>query len=251
MYDGCVLAGKQHRIARQNQRPIINKNGRCKGETKDYVYVLFPYIDGVTPQTTPLSVSQQKELAELVGELHRHSSDIPFDLSSIQETYEIPCAELLNMPHGEIDGYDLLMRAIDKVHALAENVKAAKPPFVLCHTDIHGWNIMQSDKLILIDWETIKLAPAELDLYTFWGDWYLGGSKRVSYWDTFLPIYRRIHPEYVVREEILRFYQLRRRIEDINDSYKQYLYDDMTEYETRKVISDLERECASLDVLMR
>ena len=237
--------------------PLPTKTGEMRAETKDYAYLLFDYIDGVTPRTTPLSVRQQEEIAEITGELHSRGADAPFDLSTIRETFEVPCAELLKMPRKSDDPlcvyrqYDMIMRAIEQTYALAEYVKAASPPFVLCHTDIHGWNLMQSDRLILIDWESIKLAPAEADLFTFWGDWYWGDSKWGSYWDTFLPIYQRICPEYIVDEEILRFYQIRRHVEDANDFYRQYLYDEMNEEETREVVACLERECAFLSGLVR
>jgi len=144
----------------------------------------------------------------------------------------------------------MLKHAIDKAHELAEYVKSERLPIVLCHTDIHGWNLMQTDSLILIDWESLKFAPAEADLYTFWGDWYWGDSKWGSYWDTFLPVYQKLRPEYVVNEKVLRFYQIRRHIEDINDFYRQYLYDELTADETREVISNLERECAFLETLV-
>lgn len=237
--------------------PILTKKGDVRAETQECAYLLFSYIDGITPRTTPLTIYQQKELAEIVGELHRHGLDIPFDFANVQENFEIPCAELLKMPRKPDDSlcvyrqYDMLMRAIDQAHNMAERTKAEKLPFVLCHTDIHGWNLIQSDELILIDWESIKFAPAEADLYTFWGDWYWGDAKWGSYWDTFLPVYQKIHPEYIVREEILRFYQIRRHIEDINDFYRQYIYDELTEEETREVISCLERECAFLSELIQ
>ena len=237
--------------------PLLTTQGDIKSETQDFTYLLFSYIDGVTPRTTPLSTFQQEELADIVGELHRHGADMPFDFSCIRETFEIPCAELLKMQYKPDDSlcvhrqYDMLMKTIDNAHKLAERVAAEKLPFVLCHTDIHGWNLMQSDKLILIDWESIKFAPAEADLFTFWGDWYWGDSNWGSYWDNFLPVYQRFHPKYIVREEVLRFYQIRRHIEDVNDFYRQYLYDDMTEEETREVVSCMERECAFLCGLIR
>ena len=236
--------------------PLLTKTGDIKAETKDYVYLLFSYIDGVTPRTTPLSIHQQKELAEIVGELHRHGPDMPINFSDIQETFEIPCAELLKTPPKPDNSfciyrqYEMLMRAINQAQTLAEYAKAAKPPFVLCHADIHGWNLIQREKLILIDWESIKFAPAEADLYAFWGDWYWGDSKWGSYWNTFLPVYQKIRPQYAVNDEILRFYQIRRHIEDVDAFYRQYLYDDMTEEETYEVVSCLERECAFIDALI-
>lgn len=238
--------------------PLLTKQGYVRAETKDYAYLLFSYIDGVTPRTTPLSNYQQEELAKIVGELHCHSADIPFDLSSIQETYEIPCSELMKIKHIPNNDslcvyrqYDMLMKAIVQANKLAEYVKAEKPNFVLCHTDIHGWNLMQSDRLILIDWESIKYAPAEADLFAFWGDWYWGDSKWGSYWDTFLPVYQRLCKGYSVREELLRFYQIRRHIEDVDAFYRQYIYDDMTEEETSEVVTCLERECKLLNLLTK
>jgi len=188
--------------------PLLTNDGNFKIEINDHTYLLFSYIDGVTIRTTPLSSNQQKEIAEIVGELHRHGSDMPFDFSSIQETYEIPCVEFIKMQHCPDNPlfvhqqYDMLMRAIDVAHVLADRAKSKQPAFVLCHTDIHGWNLMQSNKLILIDWESIRYAPVEADLFTFWGDWYWGDSKWGSYWDTFLPIYQKYHPEYTVNEKL-------------------------------------------------
>lgn len=237
--------------------PLLTKNGDVKVETQNYAYLLFSYMDGITLRTTPLSIYQQEELAEILGELHRHGADMPFDFSSVQETFEIPCTELMKIQRKPNDSlcvyrqYDMLMRAIDQAHKLAEYAEAEKLPFVLCHTDIHGWNLMQSDRLILIDWESIKLAPVEADLFTFWGDWYWGDSKWGSYWDTILPVYRKLRPEYTIREDILRYYQICRHIEDIDAFYRQYVYDDMTDEETCEVVSCLERECTFLNVLIR
>ena len=238
--------------------PLLTKQGKVNVETQEYVYMLFNYIDGITIETTPLFQNQQSELAEIVGILHRQGTNLPFDLSDRRETFTIPCADLLEIPSKMSDppviyqNRDLILQAIGHSQKLANQFQAENEniPFVLCHTDIHGWNLMQSDKLILIDWETIKLAPAEADLYSFWGDWYWGNAKWGSYWETFLPTYQRLRSDYIVRDDLLHFYQVRRHIEDINDFYKQYLYDNMSEVETREVIWHLERECAFLSSLL-
>jgi len=238
--------------------PIPTRQGKIKAETPECTYLLFSYIDGVTPRTTPLSPSQQEELSEIVGELHKYGSDMPFSFSSIRETFEIPCAEILKIKHQKPDNslcvyqqYDMLLQAVELAKNLAAQIESEKLPFVLCHADIHGWNIMQSDKLILIDWESIRYAPAEADLYTFWGDWYWGDSNWGSYWDVFFPIYKKLNPSYDFREKVLRFYQLRRHIEDIEEFHKEYLYDDITEKEANEIKSHLERECRFLASMLQ
>jgi len=70
-------------------------------------------------------------------------------------------------------------------------------------------------------------------LYTFWNDWYWGDSNWGSYWDSFLPVYKNICKDYIVNEENLLFYQIRRHIEDIEEFYKQYIYEEITN-ETRQ-----------------
>ena len=230
--------------------PLPTTSGSITAETEAFTYLLFDFIDGVTPRKTPLTSAQHSELASIVGELHRHGADLPFDLASVRETFEIPCAGLEKMPQnsdGTLCVYrdrDLILRAIGVARELAAKVIATTPPFVLCHTDIHGWNLVQGDNLVLIDWESIRFAPPEADLYTFWGDLWDG------YWDAFLAVYREFHHDFAVNEDALRFYQLRRHIEDIEEFYAKYLHDDLTEDTRREVIASLERECAFLATLV-
>ena len=51
----------------------------------------------------------------------------------------------------------------------ARKLKEENLPFVLCHTDIHGGNLIRDPqgKLWLIDWENVMLAPKEADLFAF------------------------------------------------------------------------------------
>jgi len=249
LHDNTGLKGKIN-------APLLTNEGAIKVETQNHAYLVFDYIDGTTICTTPLSINQQKELADIVGELHQYGADMPFDFTSIQENFDIPCTELLKMPRKPNSSFcvyqqhDMLMEAINKAFKLANLVKSKQLPFVLCHADIHGWNLIQNDRLMLIDWESIKFAPAEADLYTFWGDWYWGNSNWGSYWDTFLPVYQKLRPEYVVCEDTLRFYQIRRHIEDIEEFYKEYIYDDLTVEERNEITAHLERECKFLRTLI-
>ncbi|MDI5791191.1 phosphotransferase [Bacillus licheniformis] len=52
--------------------------------------------------------------------------------------------------------------------SLADDLKCSGRRLALCHTDVHGWNLMKTGgELILIDWEGLKLAPVEADLMFF------------------------------------------------------------------------------------
>lgn len=76
---------------------------------------------------------------------------------------------------------------------------------------------MQSGRrLILIDWEGLKLAPVE-------ADWMFLVGK--PYYERFLNVYRRSHPNFVLNPLALQFYQSRRKLEDLWEWTEQLLYD--------------------------
>ena len=64
---------------------------------------------------------------------------------------------------------NVVIEKISNTKSLARRTKNENLPFVLCHTDIHGGNIMKDsrEKLYLVDWENVILAPKEADLFIF------------------------------------------------------------------------------------
>lgn len=101
---------------------------------------------------------------------------------------------------------------LQELMALAEQLKSAGLPYVLCHTDAHGGNLMSDGqgKLFLIDWETALLAPKEADLFMY----------------RELPFYRDFPESSAVDPKAMRYYVLRRDLEDIWDFYRSILYEE-------------------------
>jgi spectinomycin phosphotransferase len=59
-----------------------------------------------------------------------------------------------------------LRRLLDKFDRLAEGVRAANPELVITHGETHAGNFMRGDdRLVLVDWDTVGLAPPERDLW--------------------------------------------------------------------------------------
>lgn len=235
--------------------PILTNSGEYKYEDDKFIYLLFPYIEGYTLGKKPMSSQQIKEIAEILAELHKYSAEIPIATSSITEDFAVPfCRELKEIltsmgqtPTNEAETIlkqftDILLKNIDKVEKLSDKLSKETSPFVLCHTDVHGWNLMQSDKLILIDWEGMKLAPPEADLFAFIGDLFWHNCS-----DEFMKTYQTIHTDYEINLEVLEFYQTRRRIEDICAFAQGLLYDkNINETERKESLYHLQRECEAL-----
>jgi spectinomycin phosphotransferase len=55
---------------------------------------------------------------------------------------------------------------VDRAEALGRRLRAANPPRVICHADIHTWNLLidEDDGLWIVDWDDVVLAPKECDL---------------------------------------------------------------------------------------
>ncbi|MGI5838846.1 MAG: phosphotransferase enzyme family protein [bacterium] len=208
--------------------PVVTVDGKYICEDDAYYYMLFDYIEGVTVGDNRLSADQMADLGEVVGRLHSATPNVPLPAGGLSEDYTLPFCGLdayleLELSDAPEDirvviepNIDSILKMSGRVKQLTDSTKAEAHRFVLCHTDIHGWNLMVSDRLILVDWENLKLAPPEHDLYML---------LPRPYVQDFMGAYRRYMPEYCVSERLLEFYTIRRELEDIWEWIKQLRYD--------------------------
>lgn len=174
--------------------------------------VLFNLINGkAIGYDTKYSPSDIEQLARMVKTLHGIDPS-PFQALCPQETF---CFDFLDelaaiisirtkeLPggFGELvtDHAQMIMVKISQARRQAEHIKSLNLPFVLCHTDIHGGNLMKDkdDRLYLVDWENVLLAPKEADLFSF---------AEADYRDVFCQ---------KVNLDAIAYYTVRRDLEDI------------------------------------
>lgn len=93
---------------------------------------------------------------------------------------------------------DALCEKIQQARQAARVMKEAAGSFVLCHTDLHGGNLMRTPegRLMLVDWENVMLAPPEADVFSLCEE-YPGAFDAE------------------MRPEALQYYAMRRDLEDI------------------------------------
>ena len=228
-------------------RPLLTRDGQYKCGDEGFVYMLFEYIDGVTPRDTPLTQAQRRALAQIMADLHCLAlEDFPLSLDGIVETFDVPFHDslLLKLQEGGyVNAYkELMTERLGQLRELSEEVSALRLPFVLCHTDVHGWNLIQSGRLVLIDWEGLRFSPAEADLFSFAYERYL-----CRHWEEFWSVYRETRSGYRVNETAMRFFRLRRRLEDIDDFLNRLFYDKLEREERNDALQSLIRECELLD----
>jgi spectinomycin phosphotransferase len=201
--------------------PILTRLKSYKCEDEEYVYLLSEYKEGITIGENSLSHNQVNELARILGVLHSSASNIPNELKGQQtrEDFDIEfCNFLSSFIYRDLHTKDdavlqvvepythYLLDSIDRVRLLSNTLKCRPQQFVLCHADAHNWNIIQGQNMVLIDWECLKLAPQEQDLIL---------NITESYAVQFLEEYKKYINYDNPDLDVLEFYFLKRKLEDI------------------------------------
>jgi spectinomycin phosphotransferase len=197
--------------------PIPSLHGYYKVEADEHVFLLFGYVPGETPGQQGLSRLQVAELAETLALLHGFGEGIPCDTRGLSEDISLSfCAKLelyLTEAHNTNMLSELVCPEIDMIRAaiaetirLRDTARLNAKSLVLCHTDAHHNNVIQSDRLVLVDWEDLRLAPAEADLFMY---------VLNPYWNEFWHAYAAVRQGFLINADLMHFYLIRRRLDDI------------------------------------
>lgn len=229
---------------------ILTIDGKVLCEDNHYIYMLYEYIDGITIADRKLTKAQVKELGKIVGMLHSSLSEKCTIPKSMYEDFSIDFNDKLhNFIQSNISNYSFLDPYISNLKKLtiqtaeqSEKAKLCNAPFVLCHTDIHNWNLMQTkDNLILIDWEGIKYAPKEADFFAL---------TDIPYREEFISEYKNYNEQYEINQTILDFYDVRRKSEDIWEFIEKLVHENLTPKERIQTINDIIEECSTISDLL-
>lgn len=199
-------------------KPVSTLKGVYKAEADGAVYVVYIFVNGEVPGIQGITRTQTAELAEILAHLHDAGETVPFETPGLVEDISLPFCDYLtrflskaDIKHSElfyiVSSYaDMLNAAIRDALYLRDILRTGYSPLVLCHGDAHGNNVIQSERLVLSDWEDLRWAPVEADLFIH--AWHPHG-------ETLLETYAAARSSYHVNHELLFFYTLRRRIEDV------------------------------------
>jgi len=175
----------------------------------------------------PLSILDL--LAEQVGILHRSRTQLEFE-HPFSDQFDIVFEHdllksfdtLVTLPESASQGQqslrdtisphkDQITSSLKHLKELQSYAKSLNKPQVICHTDLHGGNLMTDDQnnLYILDWENALIAPLEHDMIFF--------AKEEGFFEVFWPIYTCHFPSACIDFDMLRFYFYRRSLEDIAD----------------------------------
>ena len=210
--------------------PIPTRGGRLWTEVGGFKLILYPFVEGCSGRNAELSDRQWRELGAALKAVH--ASRLPPDLArrTPRETYSPRWRGMLKAAlarNGKV-AYDdpaaarlaALLKArrgkiaqiVERAERLAVPLRRHPRPFVLCHADIHAYNVIlgADDSLLIVDWDNPLLAPKEHDLM------FMDDDSDEGMWcnpkeDLFYQGYGQTEVDPVA----LAYYQAERVVEDI------------------------------------
>jgi len=231
--------------------PIATQDGRLSTRFGEYLLVLYNLIEGKVVGHDGLTDEVLAKLAVLLGSLHRSTPEINVPSPLVERFDVVFEAELVkaldvltSIASGDRRGKrhlrdSLLPRkeeVLDHLRRLKElqtRAITANKQMVVCHTDLHGENLMVDDRgnLYILDWENAMIAPPEHDLFFFAG--YDG------FWELFLPSYEREFGPVSLNSDVFGFYYYRRGLEDLTDWIVRILRGDGNEMQDQADLEEI------------
>lgn len=210
--------------------PVKTIHGQPTQGIDDFTLMVYPFIDAENGFNRALSDEQWLTLGKALRQIH--DIDVP---SSIQhrvrrEAYSPKWREIVRSlyPHIEAkpvgdeialklltfmkENIRVIQRLVDRAEQLAQILSNESPTFVLCHSDLHGGNVLVdgNNTLYIVDWDDPIMAPKERDLM------FIGGGV-CNVWNNPREeeIFYQGYGETEVNRAILTYYRHERIVEDI------------------------------------
>lgn len=164
--------------------PLENKSHQSWANFGEYAMILYPFVEGKNGFAVALSDQQKQRLGRAFKAIHTVS--IPPKLKNLipkeafspnhRESMRIFLAQVENQDFHEPTAIKLaafikskkneITHLIERAETLALKLQSEPLEYVLCHTDIHGGNILISNTndFYIVDWDAPLLAPKERDL---------------------------------------------------------------------------------------
>lgn len=219
--------------------PLATKTGQLWTSLASFKAILYPYVEGRNGVEAKLSRDQWAQFGAAIKKLH--STDIPASITKdvpretfsskwretvkaflvriesevFEEPVAVKMALFLQSKRCEI------LKLVERDEELALAIQKQPIDYVLCHADMHGWNLFvdKENALYIVDWDTLIFAPVERDLM------FIGAGI----WDSGLTpdeeesLFYQGYGQTKINQDAMAYYRFERIIQDIGD-YCEYIF---------------------------
>ena len=163
---------------------LTTQNGQLWANIDPFKLILYPFVEGQAGLDIKMSKQQWFEFGIALKQFH--TTDIPLNMTNsiqrddfssrwrdtIKMHLEHVEKEVFNGPI-KVEAADFLkskkaetLEVVKRAEQLARMLQEELPEFILCHSDIHGYNLLidNNGELYIVDWDGLTFAPKERDL---------------------------------------------------------------------------------------
>lgn len=217
--------------------PIKTKQGLPTQRIEDFTLIVYAFIEGQDGFNRTLTDDQWIALGKAMRHLHEMNIPLSIQDQIRREDYNPKWREAVRLLYPLIEGehtgdevalkllkfmkknITFIRRLVDRAEQLSQKIKSQSSQFVLCHSDIHGGNVLinNQDSLYIVDWDEPIMAPKERDLM------FMGGGV-ANVWNNphEVALFYQGYEKTEINTTILAYYRHERIIEDIAE-YAQIL----------------------------
>lgn len=196
----------------------------------DFTLIVYPFIEGQDGFNRTLTDEQWLTLGKTLKQLHEIYVPASIKPRLRQETYSSKWREMVRSLYPLIKGKPAwdeialkllafmkkniltIQRLVDRAEQLAQRLQNESPQFVLCHSDIHGGNVLidNDNTLYIVDWDDPIMAPKERDLM------FIGGGV-ANVWNNSHEeaLFYKGYGQVDINKIMLTYYRHERIVEDI------------------------------------
>lgn len=219
--------------------PLATKTGQLWASLASFKAILYPYVEGRNGVEAKLSEDQWAQFGAAIKMLH--STNIPSSITKYvpRETFYSKWRETVKafLMRIEREGFEEpvaakmalflksksseILKLVERAEALAITFQKQPIDYLLCHADMHGWNLIVDEEaaLYIVDWDTLIFAPKERDLmFIGAGIW---DSARTPAEEESL--FYQGYGQAEINHAVLAYYRFERIIQDIGD-YCEYIF---------------------------
>jgi spectinomycin phosphotransferase len=219
--------------------PSRTRAGQLWADLPPYKAILYPFIEGHPGYEGKMSAQQWIEFGTALKKFH--TTEFPEEIARRipREEFSPRWREMVRLflKRLENEAFDEPVAAqmatflkskshealelVQRSERLAQNLQKQLLDFILCHADIHGWNILIDNKgaLYMVDWDTLIFAPKERDLMFIGG---ILGDSGYTPWEEEALFYQG-YGENKVNQMAIAYYRYERIVEDIAVECEQIL----------------------------
>lgn len=222
-------------LSKQGIRQVIpsfkTEIGQLWASVGQFKAILYPFIEGKNGFEARMTPEQWQEFGRALRSFH--TTDIPPAIKA-----SIPREDFSPVWRQQVTGHlddierhsdgdpvsrelaafltekrEETLAMVTRAETLAAEIQHSQPDYILCHGDIHGWNLLidETGDLYMVDWDTLIFAPIERDLMFIGGGLGDSGFTPGEEEEFFYQSYGVIP----VNRVALAYYRYERVIEDI------------------------------------